>query len=249
MTGLAWWARPKTLAASRAALPSPSGLRPLFRARHTQGEGARAGAHGFDVAGALQPVPVFAELRFLRGPTRGAGSAEHLARFPVREGDHILADRGYATAAGPPRSAAGGRITVPPGRCRCGPRAGRPTSLRRCPGWSAGAVGSWPVAAGGVRGRICAVRKSAQAAARARKTARREARRQGSEVPATLAYADFVIVNVLRRQLQRPRGSRMVPPALAGRTRLQAPQVAPGSATCPSATTTAPAPGCTENCS
>lgn len=59
----------------------------------------------------------------------------------------------------------------------------------------AGAVGSWPVAAGGVPGRVCAVRKSAEATRRARKRARREARRQGSEVrPATLAYADFVIV-------------------------------------------------------
>ena len=46
-------------------------------------------------------------------PTRGAGSAEVLARFPVRAGDHILADRGYATAAGLRHvSAAGGRIAV-----------------------------------------------------------------------------------------------------------------------------------------
>ena len=44
-------------------------------------------------------------------PTRGAGSRS--ARFPVRAGDHILADRGYATAAGLRHvSAAGGRITV-----------------------------------------------------------------------------------------------------------------------------------------
>ncbi len=46
-------------------------------------------------------------------PTRGAGSAEYLARFPVRAGDHILADRGYATAAGIGHvAAAGGRIAV-----------------------------------------------------------------------------------------------------------------------------------------
>ena len=136
-------------------------------------------------------------------PTRGAGSAEVLARFPVGAGDHILADRGYATAAGLRHvSAAGGRIAV---RVNTGALSfrtpdGAPfdllaavSGLRR-----AGAVGSWPVAAGGkdgVRGRVCAVRKSAQAAARARETAHREARRQGSEVkPATLVFADHVIV-------------------------------------------------------
>ena len=33
-------------------------------------------------------------------PMRGVGSAEYLVRLPVREGDHILAERGYATPAG-----------------------------------------------------------------------------------------------------------------------------------------------------
>ena len=136
-------------------------------------------------------------------PTRGAGSGEYLARFPVSEGDHILADRGYATAAGLRHvSAAGGRITV---RANTGALSlrtpdGAPFDLLAAVSGltSAGAVGSWPVATAGeagVCGRICAVRKSAQAAARARKTARREARRQGSEVrPATLAFARYVIV-------------------------------------------------------
>ena len=135
-------------------------------------------------------------------PTRGAGSGEYLARFPVSEGDHILADRGYiladrgyATAAGLRHvSAAGGRVTV---RVNTGALSlrtpdGAPFDLLAAVSGltSAGAVGSWPVATAGedgVCGRICAVRKSAQATARARRTARREARRQGSEVrPATL---------------------------------------------------------------
>ena len=136
-------------------------------------------------------------------PTRGAGSGEYLARFPVSEGDHILADRGYATAAGLRHvSAAGGRITV---RANTGALSlrtpdGAPFDLLAAVSGltNAGAVGSWPVATAGeagVCGRICAVRKSAQAAARARRTARREARRQGSEVrPATLAFARYVIV-------------------------------------------------------
>ena len=136
-------------------------------------------------------------------PTRGAGSAEYLARFPVGAGDHILADRGYATAAGLRHvSAAGGRIAV---RVNTGALAlrtpdGAPFDLLAAVSGltAAGAVGSWPAAAGGedaVPGRICAVRKSAEAARRARRTARREARRQGSEVrPATLAFAEYVIV-------------------------------------------------------
>ncbi len=136
-------------------------------------------------------------------PTRGVGSAEYLARFPVCEGDHILADRGYATAAGLSHvSAAGGRIAVRvnTGALPLWTPAGSPFDLLAAVSGlsSAGAVGSWPVAAGGVDGvcgRVCAVRKSAEAARRARRRARREARRQGSEVrPATLAYADFVIV-------------------------------------------------------
>ncbi len=133
-------------------------------------------------------------------PTRGAGSAEYLSRFPVGEGDHILAARGYATAAGLRHvSAAGGRIAVRvnTGALPLRTLEGAPFDLLAAVSGldRAGAVGSWPVAAGGVHGRLCAVRKSTQAAARARKRARREARRQGSVVrPATLAYADFVIV-------------------------------------------------------
>ena len=133
-------------------------------------------------------------------PTRGAGSAEYLARFPVRAGDHILADRGYATAAGIGHvAAAGGRIAV---RVNTGalplrtPEGARFDLLAALSGLRrAGAVGCWPAAAGGVQGRVCAVRKSAHAARRARKRARREAKRQGSVVkPATLAFANYVIV-------------------------------------------------------
>ena len=133
-------------------------------------------------------------------PTRGAGSAEYLARFPVRPGEHILADRGYATAAGIGHvAAAGGRIAV---RVNTGalplwtPEGARFDLLAALSGLRrAGEVGCWPAAAGGVQGRVCAVRKSTEAARRARRRARREAKRQGSTVkPATLAFANYVIV-------------------------------------------------------
>ena len=140
-------------------------------------------------------------------PARGSGNGEHFTRFPVRAGDLILADRGYAAARGLAHVAAlGGRVTV---RVNTGALAlrdpdGAPFDLLAAVSGLSGAgdVGSWPVSVGGghgrqraVQGRICAVRKSAQAAARARKRARREARRQGSKVkPETLAFANHVIV-------------------------------------------------------
>ena len=46
-------------------------------------------------------------------PAKGAGAGESLACFPVREGDHILADRGYSTASGIRHVASsGGYVTV-----------------------------------------------------------------------------------------------------------------------------------------
>ena len=140
-------------------------------------------------------------------PARGAGTGERFTRFPVSAGDRILADRGYATAAGLRHvAAAGGQVTVRVNTGALslqGPDGGRFALLAMVSGLTrAGDVGSWPVSVGGrtdreaaVPGRICAVRKSQQAAARARKRARREARRQGNKVkPETLAFANYVIV-------------------------------------------------------
>ena len=136
-------------------------------------------------------------------PARGTGNGERFTRFPVGAGDHILADRGYATASGLRHvSAAGGWVTVRVNTGALalhGPDGARFDLLAAVSGLRrAGTVGSWPVAVGGppgVPGRVCAVRKSVEAARRARKRARREARRQGSKVkPETLAYANHVIV-------------------------------------------------------
>jgi len=136
-------------------------------------------------------------------PARGSGNGERFTRFPVGAGEHILADRGYATASGLRHvSAAGGWVTV---RVNTGALSlhapdGAPFDLLAAVSGltSAGAVGAWPVSVGGppaVQGRVCAVRKSVEAARRARKRAHREARRQGSKVkPETLAYANYVIV-------------------------------------------------------
>ena len=136
-------------------------------------------------------------------PARGVGNGERFTRFPVGAGDYILADRGYATAPGLRHvSAAGGWVTV---RVNTGALVlhgpdGAPFDLLAAVSGltSAGTVGAWPVSVGGppaVQGRLCAVRKSVEAARRARKRVRREARRQGNKVkPETLAYANYVIV-------------------------------------------------------
>ena len=98
-------------------------------------------------------------------PARGSGNGERFTRFPVGAGDHILADRGYATAAGLRHvSAAGGWVTVrvntvalplqafldpgsSPGSRQFG-STGRLLGFDLLAIDSAGAVGAWPVSVG-----------------------------------------------------------------------------------------------------
>lgn len=137
--------------------------------------------------------------------TQGPGSGESLTQFPIRAGDHVLADRCYARAPGLVHVAtAGGYVAV-----RVNTQAlametaeGAPLdlleslrSLRR-----AHQVGSWRVrvvAADGatVTGRICAVRKGREAIRQAEKKIRHDASRKGTRIkPQTLEFARFVIV-------------------------------------------------------
>ena len=76
--------------------------------------GARAGPHGIVVAGSLHlRLPSLRCDFFEVTPARGSGNGERFTRFPVGAGDHILADRGYATASGL-------RHRQPAGGSRCG---------------------------------------------------------------------------------------------------------------------------------
>ena len=136
---------------------------------------------------------------------KGPGTGESLTRFPVRAGDLVLADRCYSTAAGVRHVAdRGGRVAVrvntaalPLRDPEGGPfdLLGAVRTLRR-----AGAVGSWPVRVevrGGapVAGRLCAIRKTREAALLAVKKLRRKAsRRQRRLRPETIEYARHVIV-------------------------------------------------------
>ncbi len=137
--------------------------------------------------------------------TKGPGSGESLKQFPIRPGDRVVADRGYARAPGIVHVAtAGGEVLV-----RVNTQA---LAFETVDGnsfdllaqvralTSAGESRSWPVqvvAADGARvsGRVCAVRKSRAAIRRAQKKLRHDARRRGKKLmPRTLEFARFVIV-------------------------------------------------------
>ena len=136
--------------------------------------------------------------------TEGPGVGETFAHFPIAEGDYVLADRGYSTAAGLDHVvSSGGHVTV---RVNTGSlpfrtSEGAPfdllahvTTLKR-----AGSVGSWPAVAVGdgiaVPGRVCAIRKTQEAIRIAQRKLRREATRRGKRTqPGTLEFARYVIV-------------------------------------------------------
>ncbi len=137
--------------------------------------------------------------------TEGPGTGESLRQFPIREGDYLLADRGYSTAAGIGyAAAAGGRVTV---RVNTGSLAfqreeGEPFDLLEqvCTLRTAGAERSWPVRVvapqgPAVAGRVCAIRKTEEAIRIAQDGIRRDAKRKGRQVqPQTLEFARYVIV-------------------------------------------------------
>ena len=137
--------------------------------------------------------------------TAGPGTGESFSQFPIRCGDHILADRGYSTGSGIRHVVSeGGCVTV---RVNTGSLVletpeGVPfdlpaavESLTR-----AGSIGSWQVKVAvkddvAVPGRICALRKTKEAIGIAEGKLKREASRKGKEVqPDTLIFARYVIL-------------------------------------------------------
>lgn len=137
--------------------------------------------------------------------TRGRGTGESLRQFPIREGDYLLADRGYSTATGIGYVAdAGGRVTVRvnTGSLRLQTSGSRPfrllkkvSTLQR-----PGDIGSWAVrviAPRGVpvEGRVCALRKTEEAIEIAHRSLRQTAARKGKKLqPQTLEFARYVIL-------------------------------------------------------
>jgi hypothetical protein len=136
---------------------------------------------------------------------------ETLKRFEVHAGDIFMADRGYAHPGGIAHVRRHGGdvivrmnlVTLP----LTHPATGKPLDvLQQVRGLQVGQAGSWPACLkvkaerGGQRaqeiaGRLCAVRKSAAAAALARDRVRRESMRGRKQVrPETLEAAQYVLI-------------------------------------------------------
>lgn len=135
--------------------------------------------------------------------SEGPQSGESLRRFAVAPGDLFIADRGYGAPPGIAHVVAGGgEVLVRFGWSNLplvGERGGRFNLFARLRRLEGTALGDWPA---GVRhgrrliaGRVCAVKKSRQAAERARQRARRQAQRHGVAIaPHTLEAAGYVFV-------------------------------------------------------
>lgn len=136
-------------------------------------------------------------------PTRGKGTGENLRQIPVQRGDYLIADRGYSDLNGAHQVCLeGAHILVRlnqqavhlerPG----GQRFALLRQLRTL--GKAGQIGEWEVEAvtdqGRLRGRVCAVRKSQAATARAQKRLRRRDRGAEKLLPETLEHAGYVTV-------------------------------------------------------
>jgi hypothetical protein len=140
---------------------------------------------------------------------------ESLSRFGVMAGDVLIADRGFANRNGVRHvHRHGGAVIVRLNLTNLplNDEKNRPfVLLRRLRRLRTGQLGDWPawVAAGehedaaAIAGRVCAIKKSRVAAARARDKVAREARKQNRQIqPATLEAAGYIFVfTTLDRQV------------------------------------------------
>jgi hypothetical protein len=135
---------------------------------------------------------------------RGAGTGEKLERLAVAPGDLILADRGFCRPAGVAAvERQGGALIVRlhssslPLAHAGGQRFVVLEQIRQLT--QVGQIGEWRVqlqsAAGVIEGRVCALRKSQQDAARAERRVVRKAQKNGKTTrPGTLELAAYVVV-------------------------------------------------------
>jgi hypothetical protein len=135
----------------------------------------------------------------------GAGTGESLKQFPIKSGDHVIADRGYATASGiefVSEHRGYSLIRMSPHNLVVRDCSSQPMAWKERLGelQSSGQIGSWSVripTAGhrSVAGRVCAIRKTQAAIEIAHRNLRKRAIRTGEQLkPDTLLYAEYVIV-------------------------------------------------------
>jgi len=135
---------------------------------------------------------------------KGAGTGESLCQYPVRPGDCLVGDRGYAQAAGIAHVHRRHGFVLVRHNAQTLPLAGQNGSPLDVLAWlrnlkQAGQLDSqavWvPVADGpNVPARLCAVRKSEEAIIASRRKICRRAQRKSQELrPETLEYAQWVM--------------------------------------------------------
>jgi len=137
-------------------------------------------------------------------PGEGVGTGDSFTQFKITRGDHVIGDRGYSHINGVEHIAAQGGVVLVrlnpvslPLFTAAGPRF--PLLRRIATLRTAGQVGEWPVVVHGdkrlIPGRLCAVRKSAEAITLAEKRLKQTASRKGREIqPETWEYVKYVMV-------------------------------------------------------
>ncbi len=137
--------------------------------------------------------------------TKGKGTGESFFQYAIKQGDYIIADRGYSTPSGIHHVISKKAFVMVRVNTRVLPMLDlqhqRFPLLQKVQGIKeAGAVKSWKVLIPGgkenfVAGRVCAIRKSNEAIILAQNKINREANKKGRKVmPETLEYAKYVIV-------------------------------------------------------
>jgi hypothetical protein len=137
-------------------------------------------------------------------PTQGAGTGETLGRFSASPGDLVLADRGFCQPSGVEaldRQGAAVMVRLNTSALPLFGEDGSRLALAAEIGklQESGTEGDWQVWVHGpqrrIAGRLCAIRKSEEAATRARRQIQRKAQQGGPKPkPETLQYARYVMV-------------------------------------------------------
>jgi hypothetical protein len=136
-------------------------------------------------------------------PAKGGGNGESFQQHPIRAGDYVMADRGYATGPGLKYVAERQGFILVRFSPHNLPLWGIDGKRLDWGSWlaglkTAGEIRSERVWAGeppgkGVEGRICVVRKTQAAIEQAQKKLRRRANKNGQQLrPETLVYAEYV---------------------------------------------------------